>query len=97
MIWPRPKVICFSKGDSTGDSTKKKKKTYTEEEGGRILQSGQKRALPAQLGQQKTGQGGKRLLRTHLWCPDDHSRLWNRIEIYRLVNFTKFNVFIASL
>ena len=34
----------------------------------------------AQLGQLKTGQDGKGLLRIHLWCPDDHPRLWDRIE-----------------
>ena len=36
--------------------------------------------LPAQLGQLKTGQDGKGLLRIHLWCPDDLPRLWDRIE-----------------
>ena len=36
--------------------------------------------LPAQLGQLKTGQDGKGLLRVHLWCPDDLPRLWDRIE-----------------
>ena len=30
----------------------------------------------AQLGQLKTG--GKRLLVSHLWCPDDLVRLWDR-------------------
>ena len=38
------------------------------------------RTLPAQLGQLKTGQDGKGLLRIHLWCPDDLPRLWDRIE-----------------
>ena len=33
-----------------------------------------------QLGQLKTGQDGKGLLRIHLWCPDDLPRLWDRIE-----------------
>ena len=33
--------------------------------------TGQKWTLPAQLGQLKTGQDGKGLLRIHLWCPDD--------------------------
>ena len=36
--------------------------------------------MPAQLGQLKTGQDGKGLLRIHLWCPDDLPRLWDRIE-----------------
>ena len=31
--------------------------------------SGQELTLPAQLGQLKTGQDGKGLLRIHLWCP----------------------------
>ena len=35
--------------------------------------------MPAQLGQLKTGQDGKGLLRIHLWCPDDLPRLWDRI------------------
>ena len=42
--------------------------------------SGQEWTLPAQLGQLKTGQNGKGLLRIHLWYPDDLSRLWDRIE-----------------
>ena len=37
-----------------------------------------KRTLPAQLGQLKTGQDGKGLLRIHLWCPDDLPRLWDK-------------------
>ena len=36
--------------------------------------------LLAQLGQLKTGQDGKELLRIHLWCPDDLPRLWDIIE-----------------
>ena len=32
------------------------------------------------LGQLKTGQDGKGLLRIHLWCPDDLPRLWDRKE-----------------
>ena len=36
--------------------------------------------MPAQLGQLKTGQDGKGLLRIHLWCPDDLPRLWDKIE-----------------
>ena len=37
-----------------------------------ILKSGQELNLSAQLGQLKTGQGGKGLLQIHLWCPDGH-------------------------
>ena len=45
-----------------------------------ISKSGQERTLPAQLGQLKTGQDGKGLLRIHLWCPVDLLRLWDRID-----------------
>ena len=45
-----------------------------------ISKSGQEWTLPAHLGQLKTGQDGKGLLRIHLWCPDDLIRLWDRIE-----------------
>ena len=45
-----------------------------------ISKSGQEWTLPAQLGQLKTGQERKELLRIHLWCPDDLPRLWDRIE-----------------
>ena len=44
-----------------------------------ISKSGQEWTLPAQLGQLKTGYGRKGLLRIHLWCPDDHPWLWDRI------------------
>ena len=36
--------------------------------------------LSAQLGRLKTGQDGKGLLPTHLCCPDDLPRLWDRTE-----------------
>ena len=45
-----------------------------------ISKSGQEWTLPAQLGQLKTGQDGKGLLRIHLWCPEDLPRLWDRTE-----------------
>ena len=45
-----------------------------------ISKSGQEWTLPAQLGRLKTGKDGKGLLRTHLRCPDDLPRLWDRIE-----------------
>ena len=44
----------------------------------------------AKLGQLKTGQGGKRLLQIHLWCPDDRPRLWDRIE-YDNFNYAIIN------
>ena len=34
----------------------------------------------SKLGQLKTGQDGKGLLRIHLWSPDNLPRLWDRIE-----------------
>ena len=45
-----------------------------------ISKSGQARTLPAQLGQLKTGQDEKGLLRIHLWCPDDLPRLRDTVE-----------------
>ena len=90
MVWPCLKVFWFSKDNPTGHSerkkkTKKKKKRKEREadrrRGGKtISKSGQERTLPAQLGQLKTGQDGKGLLRIHQWCPDDLPRLWDRID-----------------
>ena len=64
----------------TGHSERKKKETDRRRVGKTISKSGQEWTLPAQLGQLKTGQDGKGLLRIHLWCPDDLPRLWDRIE-----------------
>ena len=73
--------VCPSIRSSIRLSEMKKKKRQTEEEVGKtISKSGQEWTLPAQLGQLKTGQDGKGLLRIHLWCPDDLPRLWDRIE-----------------
>ena len=59
----------------------KRKKEADRRSGGKtISKSGQEWTLQAQLGQLKTGQDGKVLLQTHLWCPDDLPRLWDRIE-----------------
>ena len=81
MVWPCFKVFWSSKDNPTGHSERKKKKRQAEEEVGRQYQrEGQEWTLPAQLGQLKTGQDGKGLLRIHLWCPDDLLRLWDRIE-----------------
>ena len=56
-------------------------KGNAKEAGGKtISKSGQDWTLPALLGQLKTGQDGKGLLRIHLWCPDDLPRLWDRVE-----------------
>ena len=58
----------------TGHSERKKK--ADRRRGGKtISKSGQEWTLPAQLGQLKTCQDGKGLLRIHLWCPDDLPRL----------------------
>ena len=58
-----------------------KRKEADRRRGGRtISKNGQKWTLPAQLGQLKTGQDGKELLRIHLWCPGHLPRLWDRIE-----------------
>ena len=61
-------------------TVKEKEKEAGRRRGGKtISKSGQEWTLLAQLGQLKTGQDGKGLLRTHLWCPDDLPR-WDRIE-----------------
>ena len=81
MVWPCFKVFLFSKHNLTGHSERKKKKEADKRSGGKtISKSRQEWTLPAQLGQLKTGQGRKGLLRIHLWCPDDLPRLWDRIE-----------------
>ena len=67
MVWPCFKVFWFSKGNPTGHSERKKKKRQTEGGGKTVSKSGQEWTLPAQLGQLKTGQDGKGLLRIHLW------------------------------
>ena len=58
----------------------KRKKADRRRGGKTISKSGQEWTLPAQLGQLKTGQDGKGLLRIHMWCPYDLPRLWDRIE-----------------
>ena len=80
MIWPCFKVFWFSKDNPTGHSERKKKEADRRRGGKTISKSGQEWTLTAQLGQLKTGQNGKGLLRSHLWCPADLPRLWDRIE-----------------
>ena len=76
MNWPRLKVLWFSKDNLTGHSERKKVEEADRGRGQKtISKSGQEWTLPAQLGQMKTGQDGKGLLRIHLWCPDDLPRL----------------------
>ena len=79
MVWPHFEVFCFSKDNPTGHSERKKKNRQTEEEVVRQYQRS-KWSLPAPLGQLKTGQDEKVLLQTHLWCPNDLPRLWDRID-----------------
>ena len=77
----------------SGHSESKKKKEADRGRGGKtISKSGQEWTLPAQLGQLKTGQDGKRLLRIHLWCPDDLLRLWNRIDTCHLSFYTILSI-----
>ena len=45
-----------------------------------ITKSVQEWTLLAQLRQLKTGQDGKGLLPSHLWCPNDLTRLWDRLD-----------------
>ena len=45
-----------------------------------IPKSGQGWTLPAQLGQLKTGQDVKGLLRSRVWCPNVQERLWDRLD-----------------
>ena len=82
MVWSYFKVFWSSKDNPTGHSDRKKKKEADRRRSGKtISKSRQKWTLPAQLGQLKTGQDGKGLLRIHLWCPDDLPGLWDRIRI----------------
>ena len=67
MVWPCLNVLWFSKDNHTGHSERKKKKEAARRRGGKtISKSGQEWTLPAQLGQLKTGQDGKGLLRIYL-------------------------------
>ena len=87
--------LLFSKDNPTGHSERAKKKRQTDEQdtvkeqrkeadrrkvGKTISKSDQDWTLSTQLGQLKTGQERTGLLRTHLWCPDDLPRLWDRIK-----------------
>ncbi|MEW8542231.1 MAG: hypothetical protein AB2693_01745, partial [Candidatus Thiodiazotropha sp.] len=70
--WPCLKVFWLSKDNYAGHSERRR--------GGRtILKSGQGWTLLGQQGQLRTGLGGKGLLSSHLWCPNDLARLWNSI------------------
>ena len=62
MVWPYRKVFYLSKDDSAGHSARKKENVHIRRGGKTILRSGQGWTLLAQLGQLKTGQGGKGLV-----------------------------------
>ena len=79
MVLPSFKVFWFSKDNPTGHS-ERNRKIDRRKRGKIISKSGQDWTLPAQLGNLKTGQDGKGLLRVHLWCPNDLPRLWDRKE-----------------
>ena len=67
MVWLCFKVVWFSKDNPLGHRERKKKKEVDRRRGGKtISKTGQEWTLPAQLGQLKTGQDGKGLLRIHL-------------------------------
>ena len=79
MILPRFNVFWFFEDNPTGHRERKRKRK-TEEKVGRKQRSEQEWTLPAQLGRLQTGLYEKGLMRTHLWCPDDLPRLWDRIK-----------------
>ena len=75
----------FSKDHSIGLSEIKKQKTKNKKKQNKkkkqtVEEMGRHFPSPVQLGQLKIGQCGKGLLRSHLWCPNDLARLWNRVE-----------------
>ena len=81
MVWLCFKVFWFTKDNPKGHSERKKKKEADSRRDGKtISKSGQEWIWVAQLGQLKTGQARKGLLRIHLWCPDDLPRLRDRKE-----------------
>ena len=63
--------------------------------------SGQRWTLTTQPEQLKTGLVGKRLLKSHLWCPDDLASLWDildetRIEFSILLKLVASKMFMMS-
>ena len=75
MVWSR---LMLSKDDTILYGTVKGKRRGGQEK--TILKSGQEWTLPAQLGQLKTGQVGKGLLRSQMWCPNNLALLYDRME-----------------
>ena len=56
-------------------------KAQVDRRGGKtIIRRGQGWTLLALRGQLKTGLGGKGLLKSHLWCPNDLASLWDRLD-----------------
>ena len=78
MVWPHFKVFWFSKDNPTGHSERTKKKRQKEVEAGRQYQEWIGMDFASSTKAVKTGQDGKGLLRTHLWCPDNLQRLWDK-------------------
>ena len=81
----KTKVVCikifwFSRQFSREQWMEIEEKVERRRGGKTISKSVQKWTLLAQLRQLKTGQDGKGLLRSHLWCPNDLTRLWDRLE-----------------
>ena len=97
MVWPCLTVFWFSKDNPTEHSeSKKKKEADRRRDGKTISKSGQEWTLPAQLGQLKTGQDGKGLLRIHLCRPDDLPRLWDRIHMNKIMKKNLYKIGVQS-
>ena len=78
MVWPCSRSSGLAKTILHG--TVKKDKEADRGRGVKTISRSEREwTLPAQLGQLKKGQDGERLLRIHLWCPDDLPRLWERM------------------
>ena len=56
----------------------KEKEVDRRRDGKILLKTGQGWTLLAQLGQLRIGQDGKGLLLSHLWCPNNLEKLWDR-------------------
>ena len=86
----RFKVFWFSKDKPTGHSERKKEKEEEADKRGKtISKNGQEWTLPAQLGQLKTGQDEKRLLRIYLWKRIEWNCLGKQLEVIKIVSICK--------
>ena len=65
----------------------KEEKVDRKRGGKTISKSGQGWTLPAQPGQLKAGQDEKGLLQSHLWRPNDHARLWDKVPEMKVAKF----------